>query len=108
MKNFQKIEKRQNSKKEEESEVLAKSAKGLSMMILVKFITKVMQIFLNFAVIRKVEPKVYGLTVYHNSIFSFQTFLVNSVFREVYQKRQGSLNPKIIKKTARNLVKAKS
>jgi hypothetical protein len=41
-----------------------KSAKGLSVLILMKICVKIVQLGLNFANLRVLDPKIYGLTTH--------------------------------------------
>ena len=93
-----------STKDQDLDEVVGKAAKGLSMLLIVKLLNKVLQLFFNFEVIRNVEPKVYGLTVYFNFLVMNQTFLTHSSFRQVYQKRVKSVDQETINTSARNLV----
>ena len=97
--------KTQNSKSQNLDKVVGKAAKGLSMLMVVKIISKFLQLFLNFEVIRHIEPKIYGLTVYFNFLIMNQTFLTQSSFREVYQKRVKSVDQETVNTSARNLVR---
>lgn len=51
--------------------VLSSAASGLSMQLGVKLFSKFIQIFFNFAVIRSIDPKLFGLTTYFVTLTSF-------------------------------------
>lgn len=51
--------------------VLRSAASGLSMQVGLKFGTKLLQLVLNFAVIRAIEPELFGLTVYFSTLVTF-------------------------------------
>lgn len=82
-----------------------KAAKGLSLMLFVKLLSKFLQLFLNFEVIKKVEPSVYGLTTYFVTMTIFQTTLNKVLLPQVYQKRSGNSDDEKTKISSRNLVK---
>lgn len=84
---------------------MKKAAKGLSLMLVVKLLSKFLQLFLNFEVIKKVEPTVFGLSTYFVTLTIFQTTLNKVLLPQVYQKRSGNLDDKKTKISAKNLVR---
>lgn len=82
-----------------------KAAKGLSLMLVVKLLSKFLQLFLNFEVIKKVEPAVFGLSTYFVTMSIFQTTLNKVLLPQVYQKRSGKSDDEKTKISSKNLVR---
>ena len=82
-----------------------KAAKGLSLMLVVKLLSKFLQLFLNFEVIKKVEPAVFSLSTYFVTMSIFQTTLNKVLLPQVYQKRSGKSDDEKTKISSKNLVR---
>lgn len=82
-----------------------KAAKGLSLIMTLKLFTKFLQLFLNFAVVRMIDPEVYGLSFYFIMMTNLQTFLVKDCLREASQKRSSEgVSTLTSRKSSRNLI----
>lgn len=71
----------------ETSSVVKKASKGLSMLIAARLLAKALQVFINFSIIKTIPPKVYGMTLYLQTLVSFITFICKDCFLQAYQRR---------------------
>lgn len=104
------------NKKTEINNAIEKSVKGVGKLVFLNLFLKMCQIFLNFAVIRAIDPQVYGHIIYFLSLKKLQSMLSEDCFREAYQKRVIKADDKdtkpsddhvddwVIKTSAQNLV----
>lgn len=69
------------------SKVFKSAAQGLSLLVLIKLVSKFLQIFLNFAIIRVLDPVIYGYNIYFQALLMFITFLNKDCLQQAYQRR---------------------
>ena len=78
-----------------ENLTIQRAFKGISIIFAFKILSKITHIILNLLVVKKSDPKIFGLNIFIRTLTLIQTSFNKKVVKKVVSKRLGKNNMKI-------------